>query len=59
MKTIANRRPALKGFADVLEFFQDEGEDEARRKSQGGTWRSSLHTKLAVGEKVGVYRSKP
>lgn len=29
---------ALEGFADVLEFFQDKGEDEVRRRTQGGTW---------------------
>lgn len=23
---------------DSLEFFQDEGEDEVRRRIQGGTW---------------------
>jgi len=28
MKIIVNRYMALRGFADVLKFFQDEGEDK-------------------------------
>jgi len=37
IKIIVNRYMALEGFADVLEFFQDEGEDKVGRRTQG-TW---------------------
>lgn len=38
MNTAANRRAAFKRFADVLEFFQDVGEDDARRRTKDRTW---------------------